>query len=727
MIQAAGQIFVAFVVLTSGFSSLVCQGVWDRVVRQHFGGDNVSSAIVASTFLLGLGAGALAFGRRFTRPFRVYGAVEFGIGLYAAASPWILGRLSGMLSHAFAASIDDAEGVRANAVLACILFLLPPCLLMGGSLPLMLQCFVERGVVRPARVGWLYGMNTAGAALGTIAAPFLLLNRLAIGETLALAGAIDVGVAVAIVGIGPRFAPSEPEASGPATPALPNHGRSRFLLTLAFGTGALTIAFETAAFRHAFVVNPSSPYNYALVVGPFLVAVAAGSMLFTRMADVREGRAYGRMAWLALAASAAIPLAIHAAGWQLEARHSASRFRTTGWEHALYFAGLVIPYPFFTSGIFPWILTLSARSGEHLPRETGLVSFVNAVGAFTGAMAAQFLGFELLGLSGVTAVLVAGTLGVGVACAVKANWSIRSRGLLGVASAAIVAFLFLPPGGLRAFVLGREGFTGADRLDVVEGKTGVALLKWREDEASAHIYVNGQGMSEIPDFPDHTAVAALALSFPQVETFLLLGLGGGTIVKRMTEEPRVRRIEAVDWSHELRPLLSVPRARRILGNAFDDPRVKIRSCDARVATALYPPQSFSFVLDNLCALGWVGSTNVRSIEYFERVKSLLKDDGIYVCRVIGRPDACQAVKAALTHVFDHVYALDASFVLCSRRPVDAWPEGAVESEPPAAGNSLRPRGAPERIERMPEARLPRDERVDFEYVHPSLLAFLRGA
>lgn len=67
---------VGLLVAVSGFCSLVYQVVWERTVRGTFGGDSISSAIVTGTFLLGLGIGALAFGRWHRRAFAVFAVVE---------------------------------------------------------------------------------------------------------------------------------------------------------------------------------------------------------------------------------------------------------------------------------------------------------------------------------------------------------------------------------------------------------------------------------------------------------------------------------------------------------------------------------------------------------------------------------------------------------------------------------------------------------------------------
>jgi hypothetical protein len=78
--------FVFLIVGFAGFCSLVYQVVWERTLKYNFGGDSVSAAIVTATFLLGLGIGAVAFGRWRRQPFAAFALVELGLGTFAIAS-----------------------------------------------------------------------------------------------------------------------------------------------------------------------------------------------------------------------------------------------------------------------------------------------------------------------------------------------------------------------------------------------------------------------------------------------------------------------------------------------------------------------------------------------------------------------------------------------------------------------------------------------------------------
>jgi len=219
---------VGLIVTLSGFCSLAYQVVWDRTLRYYFGGDSVSSAIVTGTFLLGLGIGALVFGKWRERPFTINALNEIGIGAYAIVSFYILSSLATMLGNLFHYTIADVEGLRSIVIVACILFLLPPCILMGGTLPLIFNCFVRPGLYDNRRVGFLYGLNTAGASFGILAVIFLFLNRIGLPATLQLVGGgnILLGVGVwfygrSIMASTDRLEPPEAHPVQPGTGAAP--------------------------------------------------------------------------------------------------------------------------------------------------------------------------------------------------------------------------------------------------------------------------------------------------------------------------------------------------------------------------------------------------------------------------------------------------------------------------------------------------------------------------
>ena len=77
----------------SGAAGLIYEVVWARRLALFLGITSYAHTAVITAFMVGLAAGSLVFGRwadRTVRRLRLYAWLELGIGLYAAATPWIL-------------------------------------------------------------------------------------------------------------------------------------------------------------------------------------------------------------------------------------------------------------------------------------------------------------------------------------------------------------------------------------------------------------------------------------------------------------------------------------------------------------------------------------------------------------------------------------------------------------------------------------------------------------
>ncbi len=652
---------VGLLVSFSGFCSLVYQVVWERTVRYNFGGDSISSAIVTGTFLLGLGIGALAFGRWHGRPFAVFAVVELAIGAYAIASYHLLAPLARVLGALLGGSAFDAAGVRPSLIVACILFLLPPCILIGGTTPLMFNCFIRPGAYTSGAVGRLYGLNTAGAALGVIAVPFVFLNRVSLPGTLLVVGAGNLLLGAAIWLSGRHIGPAAGEA--PVQEA-PGRRGDVALLVLAFVSGLIALGFEVSLVRAFFTLNPSSAYNFPAVLIPFLLAIALGSGVLARFTDYSPDRARRRVGRLFVAAMVAMLLGVVVTS-ALSLLEFLRFARPYGRLPVLLLYGtlLAVPLPFLLGGVLPLLFRLASPTGRSLPGKTGLISFANAVGAFSGAMLVQFLGFPYLGTRGVLISLFLFGIAAGAWCLMTTGAG-RARILAYGAMAPVMAAAALSVPA-PVWDMYTSGITGP-HVEHVEGMSGVAVIKWQPSGGT--VWVNGQFMSALPYDAQHVQLVSFALSLPRREDVLVLGLGGGGMVRELVRDDGVRRVDVIDWSHELPRLLERPRARVLLADVLRDPKVRLCRCDARVVVSRYAAGSFDLVIDNLAKADWVGATSVKSEAYFRQVNRILKPSGVFVYQA-NYAGARKAVLAGLVSSFRVVQEHWRGVVLSSDEPI----------------------------------------------------------
>ncbi len=87
-------LFVYFLFVASGATSLVYEVTWFRNLSLTFGASFQATSIVLASFMAGLSLGGFILGRKahqMSRPLRVYGWLEIGIGAFALCLPTLLG------------------------------------------------------------------------------------------------------------------------------------------------------------------------------------------------------------------------------------------------------------------------------------------------------------------------------------------------------------------------------------------------------------------------------------------------------------------------------------------------------------------------------------------------------------------------------------------------------------------------------------------------------------
>ena len=178
MMRISQRTLVLLLFFGSGFSGLVYEVVWMRLLSLIFGNSVYAAATVLAGFMGGMAIGGFIFGKvadRTKNPLKLYGILELLVGCFALAFPAILkGLLPVYLWYARASGASYHSLSFAQAILLVFLLLIPTTL-MGGTLPLLTRQLTQRMSVLGKNLGLLYGLNTWGAVLGCGAAGFVLI------------------------------------------------------------------------------------------------------------------------------------------------------------------------------------------------------------------------------------------------------------------------------------------------------------------------------------------------------------------------------------------------------------------------------------------------------------------------------------------------------------------------------------------------------------------------
>lgn len=351
----------------SGTAALAAEVVWFRSLGRGVGTTAEALAVVSAAFLGGLGIGAAVSARlapNHKNPLRAAAWCETFAGVLIFLSPLVLAFVPD--AHLAVLHVLRLEPGRSSwpAAVVALPILVIPTAFLGATLPFLVRGAVQ-DVGRAGRAtGWLYGVNTLGAATGVWLATWHLLpgfgetaslrlaasgNLLAalllvVAEGATRASAAAAGAASAAPGAAsaPTGAPQDadappapPEASAPSAtppvsavpaaatprppPAPPLPGVRalgvRGLLPAAtlLLTGALALGGEVAWFRLLEPVTGIHVYGFAILLGAVLLGTAIGGALGGRLAD-RVRRPDLAMAWALALGGALMVVSVWTAG-----------------------------------------------------------------------------------------------------------------------------------------------------------------------------------------------------------------------------------------------------------------------------------------------------------------------------------------------------------------------------------------------------------------------------
>ena len=113
--------------------------------------------------------------------------LEIGIGIYVLLSPFLFD-LSSRLFTSLAESVGDRGILTVARIVVTLTALLLPAFLMGATFPAMIAgSALDSPSTRTARAGYLYSVNTLGAAVGCFVAGFEFLFGFGVQATLVYA------------------------------------------------------------------------------------------------------------------------------------------------------------------------------------------------------------------------------------------------------------------------------------------------------------------------------------------------------------------------------------------------------------------------------------------------------------------------------------------------------------------------------------------------------------
>ena len=649
--------FIALVCFfLSGAAGLIYEVVWTRMLTQVFGNTTYAIATVLSSFMAGLALGSYLFGRiadQGKNGFLLYGVLEFGVGLYGLAVPWLF--KLGQIIYIPLFRLNDSYPLIFNLLLFFLsLFLLVlPTLLMGATLPVLSRFFVRSFARLGQRVGDLYGTNTMGAVLGCGLAGYYLIPALGMRGTVYAAAAVNLVIAMLIFaadrirlkepsGIFVAAAEADPSGSAPSW-------LGRVLLFSFALSGFAALVYENAWTRALTLVVGSSVYSFTTMLVTFLVGLALGGFVYARLLANRQARVstFGAIELgVGLAALATIPLFEKLPLIFLRLLHSFGDSFSLFLTVQVLLSALVMFLPTVLLGMtFPLVAHLLTQSLDHVGSSVGASYAANTVGAILGAFAGGFIFIPLIGVQNSILLGVAINLLVGWFLVVMdPRFSSAPRWVLGMVVLAAVVLIPLKMPRWDRYIL-TSGVTiysdhysdlPRDSLRLEEMRRS-ELLYYREGltaTVSVHrshkdyLYLTSNGKI---DGSHGDALTMLMTGYlpmlllPAAEQVAIIGLGTGMTVKAVGAFP-VTKIEVL----EIEPAMA--EAAAFFGDAngkiLEDPRVRIIPTDGRnymVAT----PHQYDLIISEPSNPWIAGVASLFTEEFYAVTKKKLKPHGIF--------------------------------------------------------------------------------------------------
>ncbi|MCD4690593.1 fused MFS/spermidine synthase, partial [bacterium] len=449
----------------SGFSGLVYEVVWARLLERVMGASVYSITTVLTVYMAGLGLGSFLAGRFIDRrrdPLRVYGVLEGAIGVSCVLVPVLLALLAPVYRSAYQSLGGTFQTLTFVRFLISALVLIIPRTLMGATLPVLSRYLATRFDDIGHTVGRLYAMNTFGAVVGSFAAGFVLMPRMGIMGAIFFAAAINIVIAASVFRVG-RGGGGEPEAVPDAgsrrekshsakEPRAFAGDRLVALVLIAFAvSGFAAMVYQVAWMRALSLVIGSSVYAVSLTLTAYILGLGLGASIVSRLVD-RWEHLVGRLGDLQLGIGAAALLVVPVPGKlplvmiSVVERFSGSFGALMAAEFAIVFLVVLIP-TLFMGGVFPLVVKICTRRLEGIGRSVGNVYASNTIGAIAGSFVGGFVLVPWLGIQGAISVgvVLSLILGITLTLADRTLSAVRRFAPVGVGIVFLVVLLPLMP------------------------------------------------------------------------------------------------------------------------------------------------------------------------------------------------------------------------------------------------------------------------------------------
>jgi spermidine synthase len=683
---------------------------WTRLLALQLGHTVAAASTVLAAFMGGLALGAWLAGsfdsrvlsapnreraqdRRFT-PLRAYAALEILVAVTALLLPAALYASTPMLAWAYADGAAPARFAIVRVVISLALLGVPAAA-MGATFPIAAAWLasLDKGRASFSGAGSLYASNTAGAALGALAAGFWLVPTLGLQGTTwvgvglnvaAAAGALwlttksETAESAEIAEKNPLKKPKNKSQRAPRALRFPAAPAPVLACVAATISGCAALIYEVSWTRLlALVIGPTT-YAFATMAAAFISGLAIGSAVGARIARRVSRPAVWLAAMLVVSSVAASGAAWYAATRlplrvAAEVADPAAAFGPVVAAQAALVGLLLLPMTLALGATFPLALA-AAGPGVSAGGEAARVYASNTLGAIAGSLVAGFALIPVLGLQSTFQWTAVAGVAAGATCLVAA---LRQTGqsapplfgrsavaALATAVAAIAAVVSLPrwdPQLLSSGAYKYAPYIGPGDLDV---GLRAGTLEFYKEGAAATVSVRRlagvralsiDGKVDASNGGDMLTQRLLGLLpvalHGRAREICVIGLGSGVTLGSALAPGDVRHADVVEISPEVVEALHL--FDRENGSVLAHPAVRLIVGDGR-SHLLLTPRKYDVIISEPSNPWMAGVATLFTREFFEAARARLAPDGL-LCQWAHTYDISQEDLQSIVRTFASVF------------------------------------------------------------------------
>ncbi len=643
---------VAALFFCSGFPALIYQIVWQRALFAIYGVNVQSVAVVVSAFMLGLGIGSLV-GGRLSEKFPDRGILFFGICELLVAA---FGLISLRLFHWAAAF--TAGTTLGYTILFSFLLLIVPTMMMGATLPLLVEQLVRTSRNVGYSVATLYFVNTLGSAVACFVCAQVLLRNFGQSGSVTLAACVNtlVGATAFLYGRSERTRQQPATDQTVATDGTPqNFLRLGTAALIAGIAGFLALGFEIAWFRIFALATFDRAPAFAFLLSTYLAGIAAGSFLsetLIRKRGINPVALAGAVMVLAGALSVYLPPLMASLSWRnIPVLSSAPAFFLT--------AALL-------GSVLPLLCQSSISASNSAGRSVSIIYLANIIGSTLGSLIIGFVLMDHFGTQAISTQLAAATALTGLMVLLfrHGRFQAPAKSVWALAVFAVVAIAIAAPTYRNLYgtmIFGPKAGEVGYMKHVVENRNGIVAVTDDDAVFGGGVYDGHFNIDPANDKNFVIRAYVLSLFHQHPRHCFMLGLASGSWAQVIANDPDVETLDIVEINPGYLSLIAeYPEISSLLHN----PKVHIYIDDGRRWLLAHPNEKYDAMVANTSYHWRDHSSQVLSTEFLQIVKQHLLPGGIYYYNATESPDVF------ITGLHEYKYGLRViTFLMVSDSPI----------------------------------------------------------